>query len=586
MLKDVKLSADVVHEAKVLYWTGWTIQQIADTFKIPYGTLDSRKRREKWDKATSIERAKHCVDFRYNQLLIKPSKTNLEIKELNALGRELERLDRRETYQQTKKDSDLNPNLKKRNEGKAAKKNRLTYDQIVKLLDDFYDHLFDYQKEWLEAKKHRTRNILKSRQIGATWYFAREAFIDAVETGDNQIFLSASNKQAQVFKAYIVQWVKDITGVELRGDPMVLPNGATLYFLSTNVRTAQSYHGHIYMDEYFWIPRFQEFNKVASGMAMHKKWRKTYISTPSTLNHEAYPFWNGKHYNKGRPKAEHIELDISHKALKDGSLGEDGQWRQMVTVLDAVEKGCSLFEIDDLRREYSPDDFENLLMCKFVDDALSVFKFNDLRKCGVDSLEKWQDYKRFFERPFRDQEVWLGYDPSRTRDDASLVVIAPPSVPGGKYRVLEKFSWNNTHFEEQARQIKEITTRYNVTKIAIDASGIGAGVYELVEKFYPAAIKITYSLEVKTRLVLKMMQIVNRRQIEWDAGDTEIPLAFMTIKKTITPSGGHTTFKASRTEATGHADVAWAIMHAFEGEAMMSVEGTVETTQTSIMELM
>ena len=60
----------------------------------------------------------------------------------------------------------------------------------------------------------------------------------------------------------------------------------------------------------------------------------------------------------------------------------------------------------------------------------------------------------------------------------------------------------------------------------------------------------------------------------------------MTIKKTITPSGGHTTFKASRTEATGHADVAWAIMHAFEGEAMMSVEGTVETTQTSIMELM
>ncbi|MGK7630792.1 terminase large subunit domain-containing protein, partial [Salmonella enterica] len=39
------------------------------------------------------------------------------------------------------------------------------------------------------------RNILKSRQIGATWYFAFEAFENAVMTGDPQIFLSASKVQ-------------------------------------------------------------------------------------------------------------------------------------------------------------------------------------------------------------------------------------------------------------------------------------------------------------------------------------------------------------------------------------------------------
>ena len=38
----------------------------------------------------------------------------------------------------------------------------------------------------------RIRNILKSRQIGATYYFAGEAFEQAVLTGDPQIFLSAS----------------------------------------------------------------------------------------------------------------------------------------------------------------------------------------------------------------------------------------------------------------------------------------------------------------------------------------------------------------------------------------------------------
>ena len=59
-------------------------------------------------------------------------------------------------------------------------------------------------------------------------------------------------------------------GVELKGDPMVLPNGAHLYFPRYQRPTAQSYHGNIYMDEYFWIHGFLEFRKVASGMAMHK----------------------------------------------------------------------------------------------------------------------------------------------------------------------------------------------------------------------------------------------------------------------------------------------------------------------------
>ncbi|WP_252182758.1 terminase family protein, partial [Citrobacter sp. wls758] len=88
----------------------------------------------------------------------------------------------------------------------------------------------------------------------ATFYFAREALIDALLTGRNQIFLSASKAQAHVFKQYIIDFAKEVE-VELKGDPMVLPNGAALYFLGTNARTAQSYHGNLYLDEYFWIPK-------------------------------------------------------------------------------------------------------------------------------------------------------------------------------------------------------------------------------------------------------------------------------------------------------------------------------------------
>lgn len=108
--------------------------------------------------------------------------------------------------------------------------------------------------------------------------------------------------------------------VELKGDPMVLPNGACLYFLGTNARTAQSYHGNLYLDEYFWIPKFRGAAQGGLRYGAAQKWRQTYFSTPSSLTHSAYPFWSGALFNKGRPKADRVEFDLSHSS---------GAWRFM-----------------------------------------------------------------------------------------------------------------------------------------------------------------------------------------------------------------------------------------------------------------
>ena len=104
-------------------------------------------------------------------------------------------------------------------------------------------------------------------------------------------------------------------------------------------------------------------------MSLHKKWRTTYFSTPSSLSHSAYPFWSGELFNKGRRnRDDRIELDLSHAHLAKGALCGDGQWRQIVTVEDALCGGCNLFDIDQLQLEYSPAEYQNLLMCEFVDD--------------------------------------------------------------------------------------------------------------------------------------------------------------------------------------------------------------------------
>ena len=96
--------------------------------------------------------------------------------------------------------------------------------------------------------------------------------VDAVKTGRNQIFLSASKAQAHIFKEYIKGFAYEACGVELVGDPIVLPdnNQASLSFLGTNYRTAQGHHGNFYFDEFFWTFGFTELNKVASAMALHK----------------------------------------------------------------------------------------------------------------------------------------------------------------------------------------------------------------------------------------------------------------------------------------------------------------------------
>ncbi|GHU17782.1 oxidoreductase [Betaproteobacteria bacterium] len=554
-----------------MYWAGWRVSRIGEVLGVPRGTLFSWKYRDSWDEEESIARVDSTIEARMIMLIAKDEKEGKDYKEIDLLGRQLERTARVKKYMGGGNETDLNPKIANRNAGpkKRQEKNVFTEEESKELNRVFHDSLFEYQKRWFHAgETERIRNILKSRQIGATWYFAREALVDALATGRNQIFLSASKAQAHVFRQYIVQFAHDACGVELRGDPMVLPNGATLYFLGTNIRTAQSYHGNLYMDEYFWICKFQEFRKVASGMAMHTNWRQTYFSTPSAMSHEAYPFWTGALFNKGRKKEERVEIDISHGALSPGLPTADGQWKQIVTVEDAVAGGCNLFDLEQLKREYSPDEYGNLLMCLFIDDTASIFPLALLMRAMVDSWEVWDDFRPFFARPFGDRDVWIGYDPSVSGDSAGLVVIAPPMVERGKFRILERHQFKGMDFQGQADEIKAMMGRYHVAYIGIDTTGVGQGVYQLVRQFYPAVEAIQYSVDKKVAMVLKALDVLNKGRLEFDAGWTDVAQSFMAIRKTMTESGRQVTFKADRSDEASHADLAWAAMHALSHEPL------------------
>jgi len=585
------------YAARSLFWRGWSLGQIAGELDLKYDTVKSWARRDRWDDAPSIRKLEDCLETRLMVLICKEKKTGADYTELDALRRQVESLAKVRRYEAPGGHSgDLNDKVANRNAGERkpkARKNHFTADQATELKAIFLDQLYGYQEAWFAALSFRTRMILKSRQIGATYYFAFEALIDAIETGRNQIFLSASKAQAHQFRSYIVSFAK-LVGVPLTGDPMLITSdlrateeaAAELHFLGTNFRTAQGRHGNFYFDDFFWVHSFEELNKVASGMATHRKWRKTYFSTPSTIAHAAYPYWTGERRNRRRKKENRLEIDVSHAALRDGSQGPDRIWRHIVNIRDAEAAGCDLFDIEELEDEYAPDEFANLFLCDFVDDSLSAFRFNDLVKCGVDTVEEWTDFNPEAERPYGQRPVWAGYDPqnSENGDNASLSIIAPPLVQGGEFRLLERHPLRGLDFDEQATFIKGMLSRYNCTYLGIDATGVGSGVYQLLAK--PDAglrgvTKIEYSLETKAAMVMKAQHVVSRGRLAFDSGWPDVISSFVSIKKTLTTSGRNVTFKAGRGGEDGHADLAWSIMHVLMNEPLDGKE-----RQKSTMEIL
>ncbi|MCJ2164646.1 MULTISPECIES: terminase family protein [unclassified Pseudodesulfovibrio] len=569
---------EVIQAAKSMYLRGNKVNEICKALGIPKRTVYHWRGIGNWNDLLVDEGALQCVARRYTLLIERDGKTERELKELDRLLEHMVRLREmqvREMEAANEERDQGKPPVGGRTRRPKKKRGKIIKNDVSHLTaqdfkDAFHSHYYEYQHELRRNKHHRTRNILKSRQIGATWYFAQEAFEDATLTGDNQIFLSATRRQADVFRSYIVAVAKEKFDIELKGkDEIVLHTAhgtATLYFLSNNSKSAQSYHGHVYIDEYFWITKFDELYKVATGMAAHKKWRRTLFSTPSAVTHQAYDLWTGDRFNKRWKRKNKRQEFPSLKECRAGAIGPDKVWRYVITLKDAEKGGCDLFDSDELRLEYSPDEFRNLFMCEFVDDTQSVFRLHDLEACYCD-MDEWLDFDPDALRPFGDMPVWGGYDPSRHRDDSSFVILAPPLKPGGKFRILARFKWVNKSFSWQAERIKELTERFNFVHIGIDITGPGYGVFENVKAFFPAAMPIHYSLTTKIELVLKGKDVIESGRLEWDAGQSDIAHAFLTIRQDTT-SSGMVTYSAGRTEATGHADVAWAIMHALYNEPL------------------
>lgn len=552
--------------AKSRYLAGETISAICDGLGInSRRVIYNWRDKYKWDDEQRPGDVLMSASRRFNLIIDRENKTKAEFQELSLLADILVKLEKAEAYKRGDYiGSGRPPGVRNGEAKKPRKRKKNDISHITQAMCDEVREklLYPHQKIWYEAGQNPLTNlirfILKSRQIGATYTFAYEAFETAVLTGRNQLFISSTKAQAEVFKSYMSIIAMDHFECELSGNPIKLSNGAELHFLSPN-SYAQSRSGDVYFDEVFWTRSFSKMEELAAPMATLDGCKTTYFSTPSAISHPAYEIWSGERATRHNKK---MTVDVSdHAGMKYGKLFEDGVWRCVCTVHDAIDLGYDLTSVEKLKiKTPDPQLFRNIYGCEFVDDSESVFQLAEILACAVD-VTKWVNFDPMADRPYGDLPCSGGYDPAGVGDNASFSILSRPADISDKFRLLRKHVWKGMRAPVQCNAIERECETFNLEHIEIDSTGPGNFVGDFVESFFPMVVRVTYSPEYKTRMVQKAQSVISMGRFEYPDTDTTLPLAFMTVYQTMTEQGV-ITYKSSHADQVGHGDEAWATMHA------------------------
>jgi uncharacterized protein YjcR len=396
-----------------LYWRGWSIAQIAEELALPVSTLSSWKQRQRWDGQPARPRrgmpvgalsgpARQGAEDRQRLQGDRPARPPVTFARIGKFSGE------------EGNEADLNPARSKgartTNAKKEQAKNLITPDMVAALrghagavrpsgnmaLDHASAHADDRQEP-----PDRRDGILRASGCSSRSKPARTRSS------------SRPRAQANIFRAYIVQWVQKVCGVMLKGDPIVIQRGegedgapldpVELYFLGTNYRTAQGYHGDVVIDECFWIYGFEELFKVAAAMATHKIYTRTLFSTPSTLAHEAYPMWSGDRFNRRRARRQGADRH-GHEALREGASGRRHLAPDRHRVRRARRASTSSMSRNCNANMRSTSSTTCSAACSST--SQSMFPFEIMRRCMVDSWDTWRDVQPYAAQPYAG-EVWL-----------------------------------------------------------------------------------------------------------------------------------------------------------------------------------
>jgi len=115
--------------------------------------------------------------------------------------------------------------------------------------------------------------------------------------------------------------------------------------------------------EFAWTNHCDELTEKARAISMHRQFRRTFYTSVSPTV-EAFNLWRGPY--------EKDAAAVTVPRLQGGFLGSDGVWRQSQTIENSVEKDYNLLRLEDIKREFSGEDFNMMFMCQWPQQQTNV----------------------------------------------------------------------------------------------------------------------------------------------------------------------------------------------------------------------
>jgi uncharacterized protein YjcR len=560
-------------EARSLYHRGWQLTQIAAELGVKYGTLAAWKSRDGWDEDAPIAVVEDRLEARIATLLDKEPFTEGDMKRVDFMMRQMERAARIRKFDKTGREGDLNPKIAKRNDEEAKAKRadkrknflartvagparRLPRPQL-RLSGTVVGPPRRAHAQDPQEPPDRRDMVFRARGAGQDC-----RGVLAGEQPRNQIFLSASQRQANKFRREIVGWVKRVTGVELKGNPIMLDfaglaedgpalDGVGLYPLSTNSNTAQGESGDFYFDEFFWVHGFAQLRKVAAAMATHTIYKRTYF--PRHRPRPTKPMRSGRARSGTRAAA----ANSSSRSMCRSATCAGAPHARRRLAADRHARRCHRRRCgradrrEELRQESSDEEFSNLYDCEFIDDSESSFpsrasprRASTASTAGAISARADRDPWR---AAVRRKPVWLGYDPNKQgRDDAALAVVAPPESRAASFACSRRSGSTGGTLPGRPRRSARLPAlsrhRHLDRHHRAWPGRVGAGV-----QVVPARAQDRIFGRQQDRAGDQGQNVFRAGRIEFDAGWTDVMQAFMAIRPTLTGSQRGVTYTARAT---------------------------------------
>jgi len=396
---------------------------------------------------------------------------------------------------------------------------------------------FPYQLAWI-SESSRFALCVKSRQIGFSHATAGGAIKGALFEGRPQIVLSASQDLSD---EVLEKARRHATFLARTGYPgadrftvnnateLAWSNGGRIIALPASPRTARSFTGDVWLDEFAYHLDPKKIRDAAFPIALRGDWRIRVFSTP-----------NG---------ATGLFYDMVTRCARGWAL-------HSVTLDQAIREGVQI----DREAAYTLAGHDERVIdqwygCQFLDGDLQYYPTAWLERArawpgSLDSIDG--------------ATLHAGFDVGRTRDLSVLVVLA---LVGRFAYVLGVHTFKRTKFAEQRKALAKLRSAYEWDSLHVDATGLGSQLAEeLVEAWGEDEVcPVKFTPSSKEELFTGSFRWLSSNALRLPKDETGAELARegQTIRRVISASG-NVQYVAPSGEG-GHADRWTALCLALKG---------------------